>query len=53
MSILATVGVWESGAQQRLKRLAMWWQEVIGEQESGELGREVKQGNSSTQGFED
>lgn len=34
---LATVGVWESGAQQGLERLVMWWQGVIGEQESGEL----------------
>lgn len=31
---LATVGVWESGAQQGLERLVMWWQEVFGEQES-------------------
>lgn len=34
---LATVGVWESGAQQGLGRLVMWWQEVTGERESGEL----------------
>lgn len=34
---LATVGVRESGAQQGLERLVMWWQEVFGEQECGAL----------------
>lgn len=42
---LATVGMWESGAQQGLERLVMWWQEVFGEQESRalELGGETRE----------